>query len=165
MVYSEKFKERMVSKLLGPWGKSAHVLSKECGVPAATLSKWLREAKVADMKTPRTVKKRWTAEEKLRVVLEAAAAGESGLGELLRREGLHEAELNRFRAAALEGLREKPARTPASSEKKRIRDLEKELRRKEKALAETAAILVLRKKLSAFFSAAEEGDTPEASDK
>ena len=46
-----------------------------------------------------------------------------------------------------------------------MKELEKELRRKEKALAETAAILVLRKKLNAFFSAAEEGDTNEENDK
>jgi transposase-like protein len=54
-----------------------------------------------------TGSKRWTAEEKLRVVLAAAAAGEAGLGELLRREGLHESDLERFRAEALEGLRDK----------------------------------------------------------
>lgn len=39
----------------------------------------------------------------------------------------------------------------AKDDKKRIRQLEKELNRKEKALAETAALLVLRKKLSAFY--------------
>ena len=42
--------------------------------------------------------KRWTPEEKLRVVLSAAAVGEAGLGALLRSEGLHEADLTRFPA-------------------------------------------------------------------
>jgi transposase-like protein len=164
--HSEKFKEKMVAKMTGPSRMSANALSKECGVGQPTLSKWLRDARVPAMaKRKPTRGKRWTAEEKLRVVLAAASAGESGLGEVLRREGLHEADLGRFRAEALEGLREKPARVQESADAKRVKELEKELRRKEKALAETAAILVLRKKLSAFFSAAEEGDTNEENDK
>jgi hypothetical protein len=39
----------------------------------------------------------------------------------------------------------------ARADKKRIAELERELRRKDKALAETAAILVLRKKMNAFW--------------
>lgn len=35
-------------------------------------------------------------------------------------------------------------------DKKRIRELEREFKRKKKALAETAALLVLRKKLNAL---------------
>jgi|GEM_PF-3691262 len=100
-------------------------------------------------------------------VLAAAAAGEAGLGELLRSEGLHEADLERFRqeieGAVVSAMR--PGRRGASPEANRVKELERELRRKEKALAETAAILVLRKKLSAFFSAGEEGDMSEESDK
>jgi transposase len=75
--------------------------------------------------------------------------------------------LERFReeiqGAVVAGMRPPPR--GESADARRVKELEKELRRKEKALAETAAILVLRKKLNAFFSAAEEGDTNEASDK
>ena len=52
-----------------------------------------------------------------------------------------------------------------SSEQKRIRQLEKELKRKEKALAEAAALLVLRGKVQAFLSGDEEGDTDESNEK
>lgn len=168
MKHSEKFKEKMVAKMTGPSRMSANALSKECGVGQPTLSKWLRDAKVPAMaKKKPSGSKRWTPEEKLRVVLAAAAAGDSGLGELLRREGLHESDLERFReeiqGAVVAGMRPPPR--GESADARRVKELEKELRRKEKALAETAAILVLRKKLNAFFSAAEEGDTNEASDK
>jgi transposase len=166
--HSEKFKEKMVAKMTGPSRMSANALSKECGVGQPTLSKWLRDARVPAMaKTKPSGSKRWTPEEKLRVVLAAAAAGDSGLGALLRREGLHESDLERLReeiqGAVVAGMR--PAPRGESADAKRVKELEKELRRKEKALAETAAILVLRKKLSAFFSAAEEGDTNEENDK
>jgi hypothetical protein len=45
----------------------------------------------------------------------------------------------------------KAEREQARADKKRIAELERELRRKDKALAETAAILVLRKKMNAFW--------------
>jgi transposase len=166
--HSEKFKEEMVRKMMGPGRKSANALSKECGIGQPTLSKWLRDAKMGGMtKTKEAGRKRWKPEEKLRVVLEAASAGEAGLGELLRREGLHEADVERFRdeirSAVVTtmgaGARQEHADT------KRVKELEKELRRKEKALAETAALLVLRKKMNAFFSGEEEGGTSEESDK
>ena len=74
---------------------------------------------------------------------------ERKLGEYLRRKGLHEAQLEQWRRrvteASMEALQSKSSRKKASVEAKRVRALERELRRKEKALAETAALLVLKK--------------------
>lgn len=172
MRYSAKFREKMVAKMTGPTARSATSLSKEVGVAQATLSRWLNEAKLGRMSNEeRGRRKRWTPEEKLRVVHEAWATTDDDLGALLRREGLHEADLKRFRdeveTAALEGMRAKgrKGRRGLSPEQKRMRKLEKELKRKEKALAEAAALLVLRKKAEAFFLSEEEGDdTDETSD-
>lgn len=92
MRYSEKFREKMVGKLLGPGAQSATSLAQESGVSQATLSRWLREARMAPMakkkdekgeNLPRSRRKRWTAAEKIRVVKEASEAGDAGLGELL----------------------------------------------------------------------------------
>ena len=92
----------------------------------------------------------WTAAEKLEAVLESASLSEQELGEYLRRKGLHEAQLEQWRRrvteASMEALQSKSSRKKASVEAKRVRALERELRRKEKALAETAALLVLKKK-------------------
>ena len=165
MQYSEKFKARMVQRLTGPNAVSAFALAKEMGLPQPTLSRWLREAKVGDMKKkPKRGSsaraKRWTPEEKYRVVMEAAAVRDEELGALLRREGLHEADLERFRQevqdAAMLGLRSGAGATKKAPEDKRIKELEKELHRKEKALAEAAALLVLRKKVHALWGG--EGD-------
>jgi len=162
MHYSEKFREKMIVKMTGPNGRSASSLSKEVGVGQATLSRWLRRAKVNPMSDQGSGKrKRWSPSEKIRIV--RAAAGESGLGELLRREGLHEADLKSFRdevlLAAAEGFdARRPKRRGLSPEQKELRAVKKELARKEKALAETAALLVLRGKARAFFGADEEGD-------
>ncbi len=144
-----------------------------------TLSRWLREAAsvdvVAKLKrtkpkpptpdaiTPRRHASSWSAEEKFAVVLEAAAVAESALGGWLRAKGLHEEDLARFReevrSAVVAGLRPgaKSAKESAG-DKKRIKELERELKRSNAALAETAAILVLRKKAVALWG--EEGDDP-----
>lgn len=163
MRYSEKFREKMVAKMAGPAGRSASSLSVEVNVPQVTLSRWLAQAKVGSMtKRGGGRRKRWSPENKIRVVMEAAAVSDAELGALLRREGLHEADLARFREEVLEAAAKgleaaRPKRGP-SPEQKRMRQLEKELARKEKALAETAALLVLRKKAEAFFLSEEEGD-------
>ena len=158
MKYSAAFKTKMVQKMLG--GRSANSLAQEIGVNQPTLSKWLREAgslrsvkrRVQD-EPAKTVGKRpddWSAEEKLEAVLEARRLAGSELGEFLRRRGLHEEQLRHWEAAAVDSLRGRKA-PGKSAESKRVKELERELRRKEKALAEAAAILVLRKKAEALW--------------
>jgi transposase-like protein len=143
---------------------SANALAQEVGINQPTLSRWLRDAAtVGDVSKKKVKAKRsqpegrrsseWSAEEKFRIVLAAAAIAEAELGPFLRREGLHEEDLGRFRDevrnAAVAGLT--ASKKPRSDEQKRIKDLERELKRKEAALAETAALLVLRKKAGALW--------------
>lgn len=149
MVYSRKFKSRMVAKMLPPNGRSAGMVSLESGVPQPTLSKWLREAGTVVGMAPTS--KRWTAAEKLRVVLKASQLTDAQLGELLRAEGLHEATLNGWRRDVEMALAEGSRKRQRSPEARRIKELEQEILRKDKALAEVAAILVLKKKASAIW--------------
>jgi transposase-like protein len=173
MAYSAKFREKMIQKMVGPHAQSATALSVQAGVAPSTLSRWLQEAKLGPMTSkkkaePGTKNKRWKPDEKMRVVREATALDEASLGALLRREGLHQADLARFREevlqAASEGFAARNKRSGATPEHKRVQSLEKELRRKEKALAEAAALLVLRKKVEALFPSEEEGENTNDSD-
>lgn len=149
MVYGRKFQARMVGKMLPPNGKSAGMLSSETGVSQPTLSRWLREASRVGGMDPKP--KKWTAAEKLRVVIKASELTEAEVGELLRREGLHEAALNLWRSDIEAALEEGPKKRKPSSEGRRIKELEREIRRKDKALAEVSAILVLKKKAAAIW--------------
>ena len=165
--YSPGFKSRMVKRMAGPEGISATSLSDEVGVPQSTLSRWLRTSStVAPMggsrneqddapKSPRD----WSPEEKLQVVVEAMGLGESELGEFLRRKGLHTAQLEEWRAAAETALSapKKSSRKKKSPEAQRIKELEREVNRKDKALAEVTALLALKKKLEAIWG--DEGDS------
>jgi transposase len=160
--YSTAFKAKMVQKMLG--GRSANSLAQEAGLHQPTLSKWLRDASSLQAVKRRGKSERgktegrrpddWSAEEKLKAVLEAKRLSSSELGEFLRRRGLHEEQLRQWQetadAAALESLRGRKA-PGKSAEAKRVKELERELRRKEKALAEAAALLVLRKKAEALW--------------
>lgn len=159
MPYTDGFKSRMIQKLAEPGGPSATQLAREVGVPQSTLSRWLRRASSfrgnedASLETPRSPMpaKRpqdWTAEEKLQAVVEAAELTEAELGAFLRRQGLHETQLEEWRQQVLASL-ERPSTRRAkkpTAEARRVRELEREVARKDKALAETAALLVLKKK-------------------
>ena len=159
--YATGFKVRMVQRMAGREGISATALAKEVGVSQNTLSRWLREASVAGP-TMASMKKKpssrksssrgRTAAEKFQIVLKAAALSDDDLGAFLRREGIHEAQLEEWRAKATEaatGALKAPhaKRSERTPEARRIKDLERELLRKDRALAEVTALLALKKKV------------------
>jgi transposase len=159
MKYSEAFKAKMVQKMLG--GRSANSVAQEAG------STSLPSRNGCETRTLRAVPKRkseqeprksaerrpedWSAEEKLLAVEQARALAGTELADFLRRQGLHEEQLRQWEQSALESLRGARRAKASTAESKRIKELERELRRKEKALAETAALLALRKKADALW--------------
>jgi len=157
MPYPATFRQQMVNKLCGPGSISAMELSRQSGVPQQTLSRWLRDAKLSamnknstkDVTTSPRRPRDWSAEQRLEAVAQAATMNEEDLGAFLRRSGLKSADLEAWKASMLHALKpaaQRRAKRRNSQEQKRIRALEKELRRKDKALAETAALLTLKKK-------------------
>jgi len=100
----------------------------------------------------------------MRVLREADGLDDTELGALLRREGLHEVQLEQWRQAVDEAaLSALGGRKQRSADQKKVRQLERELKRKDKALAEAAALLVLQKKFQALW-ADEDENTTEGSD-
>jgi transposase-like protein len=166
-MYSKAFRTLMVQKMTSPDRPDVETLSAELGVPRSTLYRWVSDAGklippayaevppiAAPAQRPTRMKRPqdWSAEEKLSAVLEAAALSDEELGTFLRSKGLHEAQLQQWRDQMLAGLEPLTVqRGKKAPETKRVRDLEKELRRKDKALAEMAALLVLKKKAQAIW--------------
>lgn len=166
-MYSKAFRTLIIKKMTSPNRPDVVALAEEVGVPRSTLYRWVADAgkltpqivvetpsKTIYTQRPITMKRPqdWSAAKKLAVVLEAAALSEEELGAFLRSKGLHEAQLQEWRELMLSGL--DPASVQRSNKKtdtKRVKELEKELRRKDKALAETAALLVLKKKAQAIW--------------
>jgi transposase-like protein len=163
MEYSELVRARMVRKMLGPDAVTASVLSRESGIPQPTLSRWLRgagslrlvtekrdeqnqETGTTDAKRPQD----WSPMERLQLLVETNGLGDQELGELLRKRGIHREQLEEWRAAAEEAFA-RPTTTRKSADAKRIKQLERELVRKDKALAEAGALLLLQKKVQALY--------------
>ena len=169
--YSQAFKTKIVEKLLRPGGPSATRLAREVGISQPTLSRWKREAgslasmkkktKQATRQQKKDKGKRWSAKDKLRIVMQAEELSDEDLGGFLRREGVHSRQLEQWREAvhAAFGERSPESRRQAQADRKRIQQLERELRRKEKALAEAAALVWLKKKAQGIWGD-EDDDTP-----
>ena len=97
----------------------------------------------------------WSAEAKLATVIETGSMSEAELSEYCRERGLYVEQVKAWKAASLKCSastreQEREAKRQRKADRKEIKQLKRELREKEKALAETAALLVLRKKLDAL---------------
>lgn len=161
--YSEEFREQAVGKMMSPNAMSVAQVSRETGVSEQTLYNWrdrIRhqgKAVPADPSNPEY----WSGETKLAVVIETAALNEEELAAYCRRKGLYVEQVARWREAAMAGAETlRPLsgeeRRELQQERKKTRKLGKELRRKEKALAEAAALLVLQKKAQAIWGDGED---------
>src|SRR5579863_7710007 len=157
--FSVAFKQKMVERLTGKSALSALQLSRETGVRQQNLSRWLQEARSLPLvATDKNIVHTWTVEQKAQVLSEASRLSGEQLTAYLQREGVKLADFERWRVALEEEGQE------SSSAIKRIRKLERELARKEKALAEAAALLVLKKTVESLASD-EDDDTDEPSER
>jgi transposase len=152
--YGEAFKNRMVARLLPPESANVGAVAKEVGVSVQTLERWREDAQSRPARG-----RAWTAGARLEAVITVAAMDEAGKSAWCREHGVYPAELDKWRLSATMALAE-PEEARASpqatrQDKKRIKELERELLRKDRALAETAALLVLSKKVAAIFNKGE----------
>ena len=156
--YPPERKTALIRKLLPPQNMSVAELSRQEGISQATLYAWRTKLKAGGAVVPgdKNNAGNWPAEAKFAAVLHAATLSEIELSEYCRSKGLYPEQISAWRQACITGqlsakAQLKAERDQARADKKRIAELERELWRKDKALAETAAILVLRKKMNAFW--------------
>lgn len=151
--YGQAFRERIVARLLPPESAAIDVVSREVGVSVATLERWRAQALAAPGGLGLASSQRWTPAARLEAVIATAAMDEAARNAWCREQGLYPAELEAWKRDAIAGLGEPRAASAveARQDRRRVKELERELHRKDKALAETSALLVLSKKLQAVF--------------
>ncbi len=156
--YSEERKASVLKKLLPPNSRPVPEVAREEGISEPTLYNWRTQVREQGLPVPGSGKQTedWSAEAKFAAVVETATLNESELSEYCRSKGLYPEQVKRWREACVQGAQaagvsQKQNRQETKRDKKRIQQLERELNRKEKALAEAAALLVLRKKLDALW--------------
>ncbi len=159
MGYSPERKESVLKKLLPPNNISIAALSKEEGISDATLYNWRKEARNQGRLMPDSDNTTigWTSRDKFAAVMETAAMNQAEVAAYCREKGLYPEQLVQWKEACerandWDQTAEKKLKEATQSERKKNKLLQKELNRKEKALAEAAALLVLRKKYNALFA-------------
>jgi len=149
--YGQEFKDKAVARLLPPESASIRDVANEIGVGLATLERWRSDALAQPGR-----ERAWTAAARFDAVLTTAAMDEASKSAWCRTNGVYPQELATWREnamAAMAGAEVPRMRAQeAKQDRRRIKELERELRRKDKALAETAALLVLSKKVAAIFN-------------
>src|SRR5262249_7831366 len=152
--YGSAFKNRAVARLLPPESAPIEEVARHTGVQVKTLERWRDEAVASGGQEVA-----WTATARLDAVLVTAPMDEAAKSAWCRANGIHLHELDEWRKAALGALSDSkpaPAAPPrpqgqSKEDRRRIQELERDLKRKNAALAETTALLVLSKELAAIF--------------
>lgn len=159
--YSEEFKQEAVKKLLTSKVEGLSDIARKIDVPPSTLFCWKQNYanKIVMKKANNT--KSWTAEEKLEILIKTAAMSETELGEYLRANGFHSEDLKRFREEIIEKTKGR-GRLETDLEvgklKSENKKLEREIKRKDKALAEYGARVILLKKSHEIWGAGEDDE-------
>lgn len=158
MQYSQERKEAVLRKMMPPHNRSIAELANEEGISEATLFNWRRKAREQGLLLPNgnSSPTGWSSQDKFHAVLESAGLNETELAEYCRRKGLYPEQLMIWRRACeaandWDKEANRQLKIQQKADRIRIRQLERELYRQEKALAEAAALMVLRKKAEAIW--------------
>jgi len=162
MRHSIEFKKSAVKKYLSRGNRSVNEVLQEIGIASPTIYQWRDQfANVSGM-TKSTKPQTRSASEKLKALMEFDALPDEKRGEYLRKNGLHEEHLAEWRQQIEEAFTPKKRslqeRQELAVEKNKVKQLEKEIRRKDKALAEVSALLVLKKKADLIWGTTEEDE-------
>ena len=163
MGYPKERKEAVLKKMLLPHNKTIPEIAKEEGISEGTLFNWRKTARAEGRLMPNgdTSPAGWCAADKFAAVVETASLNEAELSVYCRERGLYPEQIRQWREACEQAndwdrKQNKRLKKARKADEKRIKDLERELGRKDKALAETAALLVLRKKAQAIWGDSED---------
>jgi len=156
--YSTERKAAIIGKMLPPNNMPIRQLSRSEGVSEATLYNWRKQARQDGKLAPKAGAgpEGWSSKDKFAAVVETAAMNAADLAQYCRERGLFIEQIKTWRQACEQAADLEQADTTrhaqtSRADKKRIQALERDLARKEKALAEAAALLVLRKKMVAIW--------------
>ena len=155
--YSPEFKASIIARMLAPNNDPIPELARETNIPKDTLYMWRSKARkeAQGAAAGAVAYSGRSSEEKFAVVVETATLNEVELAEYCRGRGLYPQEISAWRESCAQAntmVSGKGERAEMRAHKQRIKQLEQELRRKEKALAEAAALLVLEKKVRTLFA-------------
>ena len=147
MKYSHDFKENVVKKAISRG--NVREVAEETGVAAWSIYQWIKQLKSGNIKADETGPKGYSLNKKQILLLESQSISEEKQGEWLRKNGLHSDHLNKWRDEIFDMMNNKNEdKIKLRKAKGKIKELQKEINRKDRALAEVTALLTLKKKLN-----------------
>ena len=145
--YNQEFREAVVKKLLSRGSKTIEEFCDENNLAYSTVTKWQRQcANVSDVRTKKRSK--YSAEKVLQIVSETYSLNEEEFGVYLRKNGLHSSQITDWKKNIVSSISQPKVQVSRKDERDlKIIELEKNLKRKDAALAEASALLILQKKI------------------
>lgn len=156
MGYPVEMKEAVIKKVLLV-GKPHHEIAREAGIGRSTLNYWLKHYRKDGNMTLNKKGKRpqdWSAEERINALMATGTMSEEDRVSWCREKGVFTHHLEQWKKDAISLLTPNQGHSKSKEAmrlKKELAALKKELNRKDKALAETAALLVLKKKADSIW--------------
>lgn len=156
--YSPELKQQIVKKMLPPNSQSVAAVSRDTGISKPTLYAWKKQLRQQGYVVPTNASApdRWDAKTRLAAVIRTASMNEAERSAYCREHGLYVEQLDAWKQA-FEASDAAASQADVAALRRDNRKLARELHRKEKALAEAAALLTLSKKAAAIWGI-DEGD-------
>ena len=153
--YTSEQREWATQQMMPPLNRAVVELAKATGITTVTLRTWQKMARAKGRVVPGDGKQsdQWSSADKFRVVLETAPLSQAELSAYCRTKGIYPEQVSQWRQACEQanGAEASKASKGDAKQAQRIRELERTLKKKEAALAETAALLKLGKKAEAIW--------------
>jgi transposase len=169
--FNPSFKIQAVEKAFSRSGDTTlKEVADSLGVGHSTLNRWMVQSRhpefesitATESSSLRLMSKEkrpqdWSLEEKLKLIIACAPLDDEAVNAVCREQGIYPHHIKQWTQDFVGGTR---AKAIAPSETKKLKHenkiLKKELNRKDRALAETAALLVLQKKVQAIWGSSED---------
>jgi transposase-like protein len=149
--FSQDFKDALITKIVNRNGRTIASICEEVGVSYLTAHNWIKRR--VNPEAVNTKKRRERSEEeKLQIICKVSTLTEEQLGLYFREIGIYDHQYTNWRSLALQGLSVRRMEAKKVPEDARVKELEQDLSRMEKALAEMAAREVLKKKADITWS-------------
>ena len=163
MAYTRRIKETAIRMMLPPKNIPLKKITEILGIPEGTLKKWRQELRENGHPLPEAdpPADRWSSQDKFLIVTETMKMNEAELSEYCRKNGLYAEQIRNWQENCMNANGNIPGQIAElmqqdKAAQRELRRLKKELQRKESALAETAALLVLRKKAEAIWGSSQD---------
>ena len=157
--YSKDFKDSIRAKILSRGNRTVLEICEQEGINPRSAANWIRP-RVNDsvMKKSKT-STQWTPEQKLKALIATASLSEAELGAYLRKEGLFAAQLEEWKKEFISSMTSaRPKKIAKDDRDQKIKVLEREILRKDRALAEASALLILPKKVNLIWGHKDEDE-------